>query len=289
MGRPLDPSRHALAERAAIDPPTGFPAAKELLAPRAGNPEQPAGVVSWLRFLMTCSNPVRIAAFMLTALLSAAETPITKPVAVFTATTENVNNAREPIQIVVRRWSTDAERDKLLAAWNVPNPAVSIAPAAPPADAAGRGGDAAGRGRGGRGGRGGGAPAAQAAHQTPEGALAAALDKTDAIGDLWSSEAVGYSLRYAVRMAEADGSEHIVLITDRRMGEFVNLWKPAGASASNKYEFSVIELRVPAKGDGDGKISLTGNVIVDTAAKTLALENYASLPVVLRNVKRRAN
>lgn len=231
-----------------------------------------------------------LAAVALAAILSAADAPTAKPVAIFTAATENVNNAREPIQIVVRRWSTDAERDKLLAAWNVPNPTVSITPAPPAADAAGRGADGAGRGRGGRGGRGGGAASAQAAHLTPEAALAAALDKSDAIGDLWSSEAVGYSLRYAVRIPEPNGSERIVLITDRRMGEFVNLWKPTAPGAvPNKYEFSLIEIHLPAKGEGEGKISLTGNVMVDTAAKTFALENFATLPVVLRNVKRRAN
>jgi hypothetical protein len=34
---------------------------------------------------------------------------------------------------------------------------------------------------------------------------------------------------------------------------------------------------------------LTGKVVVDSAAKTLALENYATLPVVLKTVKRRAS
>jgi len=234
------------------------------------------------------STRLLLAAGAVAAFLSAAETLTTsKPVAIFTATTENVNNAREPIQIVVRRWSTDAERDKLLAAWNVPNPTVSIAPAAAPAAPAA---DAAGRGRGGRGGRGGGAAAAPTARQTPEIALAAALDKADAIGDLWSSEAVGYSLRYAARILQPDGSEHIVIITDRRMGEFVNLWKPTTPGAvANKYEFSLIELHLPVKGEGEGKISITGNVMADTITKAFALENYAALPVVLRNVKHRAN
>jgi hypothetical protein len=213
-----------------------------------------------------------------------AQSQVSKQIAVFTATTENVYNARDPIQIVLRQWSTDAERDKLLAAWNVPNPVTSLRPAE------GRGPDdaSAGRGRGGRGGRG-GAPAEATAHQTPESALAAALGNAPAVGDLWSSESVGYSLSYAVRIPEAEGRERIILITDRRLGGYVNLWKPVGPAPANKYEFSLIELRLNAKGEGEGKISLTGNVVIDTAAKTFALENYDALPVVLRNVRRRAN
>ena len=44
-----------------------------------------------------------------------------------------------------------------------------------------------------------------------------------------------------------------------------------------------------ARGEGEGKISLTGNIVVDAAAKTFALENFAAQPIVLRNVKRRAS
>ena len=43
-----------------------------------------------------------------------------------------------------------------------------------------------------------------------------------------------------------------------------------------------------AKGEGEGKASLTGKVAPDDAAKMVALESYDALPVVLRNVKSRA-
>jgi hypothetical protein len=38
---------------------------------------------------------------------------------------------------------------------------------------------------------------------------------------------------------------------------------------------------------GEGKVSLTGRVAVDGAAKTMALENYDALAVVLKNVRRK--
>jgi hypothetical protein len=43
---------------------------------------------------------------------------------------------------------------------------------------------------------------------------------------------------------------------------------------------------VNAKGEGEGRGVLTGKVAVDSAAKTIALDSYATLPVILKSVKR---
>jgi hypothetical protein len=208
--------------------------------------------------------------------LALAQTPASGPVLRLTATTANVSGAPDSIRIDVLRWSTDAERDQLMAAWNM------TAPAGGRAGRGGRGGG--GRGGGGRGGRGGEEVAAPA---TPESTLAAALEQIPTVGYLWSSEVAGYALRYAGKVASSDGGERIILITDRRLGNANDLWKPAAPGAPSTYEFSVIELRLGAKGDGEGKTSLTGKVAPDSAAKILTPENYDALPVVLKNVKHR--
>jgi hypothetical protein len=232
------------------------------------------------------------AGIVLAAMLSTAQTP-SGPILRLTATTENVVGAHDSIRIDVLRWSTDAERDQLLSAWT--NPA---APAASGRVGRGRGGAAGnelppGAGRGGRGGGRGSSGGAPTAPPTPESSLKAALDKAPTVGYLWSSEVTGYSLRYAIRLPEQDGGERIIFVTDRRLGDSNNLWKPAGpgstADSATNYEFSLIELRLNAKGEGEGKISLPGKVTVDTAAKTFVLENYKELPVVLKNVRRRTN
>jgi hypothetical protein len=265
------------------------------------------------------------------AVFSMAQTPATGPIMRFTATTANVSGAPDSIRIDVLSWSTDADRDQLLAAWNLTAPAggargAGAAPgggrggaggggrggagrggaapdagagnatpdaAAGAAPAANAGGGGGGRGAGGGGGRGGGgrggaaAPAADTARQTPESALAAALQSGKTVGYLWSSESAGYSLRYAYRLKQADGTERIIFATDRRLGAWNNLWKPAGNAAPSDYEFSFVELRLNAKGEGEGKASLTGKVAVDTAANTLALADYAAAPVVFKDVKRK--
>ena len=213
-----------------------------------------------------------------------------QPVLNLTAVTANVAGAPDNIRIALQRWSTDAERDRLMAAWNMTG--------------AGRGGRGGGRagGRGGaRAGRAGEAtpdPAAgdddapaprsrpeEAAPATPEGTLAAALQQTPSLGYLWSSEVAGYAIRYAGKVAGADGVERIILLTDRRLGKTNNRWKPPGNAAPSPYDFSVIELRLNAKGEGEGKISLVGKVAPDSAAKIVALENYGASPVMLTNVK----
>lgn len=212
----------------------------------------------------------------------------------FTATTENVNNAHDSIRIVLLRWSTDAERDQLISAWNLTGAPARSGQGARSGSSAGNtdpfgsfGGNAAnppagGRaGRGGRGGRGEAAPP----RRTPETSLAAALGKAPTVGYLWSSEVAGYALRYAIRLPAEGGGERVILMTDRRLGDSNDLWKPVDAAGAANYGFSLIELRLNAKHEGEGKISLTGKVAVDNTAKTLALENYAALPVILRNVR----
>jgi hypothetical protein len=256
---------------------------------------------------------VAIAICGISTIFLAGQTPTPSKGAVtvrYTATSDSVSGAGEVIKINVFSWSTDADRDQMVAAWTLTATAAE-----------GRGGRGAAGGRGGaRGGRGarGAAPAAPvvedpdavkdddnpafrfgrgargrgddagAATVTPQSSLTAKLKKSSPVGILWTSETVGYSINYAYRLAQPDGSERIILATDRRVGAWNNLWKPAGSAAPNDYEFSVIELRVNSKGEGEGKGSFTGKLVVDNDAKSIALDGYSTLPVVLKGLKRQA-
>jgi hypothetical protein len=116
--------------------------------------------------------------------------------------------------------------------------------------------------------------------------LTADIGKAPTVGYIWTNEAVGYSIKYAYRMPATDGSERLMLITDRRLGGYTTSWKPNAASTGPEYDFSIVEIRLNAKGLGEGKSSLTTKVMFDSDAKTLAIENYAMTPSVLTNVKR---
>jgi hypothetical protein len=218
-----------------------------------------------------------LGASILAAALLLAETPSTDPNGVLqlTATSANVSGAPDPVRIEILRWSTDDERERLMDAWNLK-----------PSRGSGAGKAAGKQGRGAAKGRG---PAAGTANQiTPEGSLARALDETTTVGYLWSSEIAGYALRYAGKVDGPDGSRRIILITQRRLGAVNQLWNPTFQGASSTNEFSVIELRLDAKGDGEGRASLIGKVAPDVSAKIVTLENYDVLPAIFRNVRLRS-
>ena len=217
-------------------------------------------------------------------------------------------------------WSPDSRRDEFVAAWMLTS--------AEPQGRGGRGGrgggggGGGGRGGGGRGARGGDAAATTPApdlpadpdavdpdspafrfgrggarggpttddpsSQTAAGSLAAAIKKAPTVGILWTSENVGYSIKYAYRLPQPDGGERIILATDRRVGVWSNLWKTAAPIAPSDYAFSIIELHLNPKGEGEGRGVVTGNVAVDSQVKTIALDGYATLPVILKGVKRQS-
>jgi hypothetical protein len=123
---------------------------------------------------------------------------------------------------------------------------------------------------------------------TPIQAFAAALEKAPTVGYIWTTDVTGYSIKYATQSTQPDGTERIVLATDRRLGQYSSEWAVNGAGTPTDYEFTVLELHVGPKG-GEGKASLTTKFVADNATKELGLENYASAPVILQNVKRSSN
>jgi hypothetical protein len=115
--------------------------------------------------------------------------------------------------------------------------------------------------------------------------LTTALDKAPTVGYLWTNETVGYSIKYAFRTSASDGSERIILLTDRRLGAGTAGWKLQPQTTQTDYNFTLVELRIDSKGIGEGKASLTTKVVLDKEAKTLALDNYAATTAILQNVK----
>ena len=179
------------------------------------------------------------------------------------------------LTVTLFRWSTDAERAPVLAALKAP----------PPAPAAAAGGAA---GRAGRAGRAGGRGAAAAPPPSPGVRVSAAIKAAPTLGYIWGDGVTGYSIKYAWRSGRREGlqlrtndAERIVLIADRRLGAHAPEWG-LGAGPLADAEFTLIELRLDAKGTGEGKTSLSANVVMDAAADTLALDGYAAAPAMLK-------
>jgi hypothetical protein len=171
---------------------------------------------------------------------ASAQAQVKGPIERYTATTANVAAPGEPVTIELLKWSTDADRDKLLSvlAWYGDKEVAGAMPT---------------------------------------------------FGYLWTgTSATGYSIRYAYKVAAADGSQRIILLTDRKLGAWTpDTWKPVAAGTPDDRPFSVIELRVNRAGQGEGKASVTTKTVLDAASKSLALDNYAAQPVILKGVAKK--
>jgi hypothetical protein len=155
----------------------------------------------------------------------------------FTAAAINMNRGSAgPIEIQVDRWSTDAQRDKLLAALL----------------------------------------------QKGAEKLLDTLQDMPVAGHFNAPGRLGIDIRFARHTPGEDGGERVVLVTDRRVG----FLEAANQPRSIDYPFTVIDLKLNADGEGEGRMSIATKVIVNKEKNMITLENLDLQPVLLTQVKR---
>ena len=93
---------------------------------------------------------------------------------------------------------------------------------------------------------------------------------------------LAWDVKFARKVPGEAGGETISLITDR----YIAFWEAANRARTIDYPFTLIELRMPAEGQGEGKMSLATKITVDKRRNTVILEDYKSQPVMLNNIKR---
>ena len=108
------------------------------------------------------------------------------------------------------------------------------------------------------------------------------LQHTPKVGFIRESSSIGWDLHYARRTPLPEGGERIVVATDRPIG----VWEASRQPRSIDYPFTIVELRVNADGNGEGKLSFATKIIPDKESGTVVLENYGIQPVLLSGVKR---
>ena len=183
----------------------------------------------------------------------------------FTATTTNMEPAGESLNFSVLRWSSEEDRREVLSILT-PEEAESEETENEDAESAED------------------PPRASVLRQPPP----QALQELPSVGYLWpGSNGVGYSLKYAYRLAMPNGGERITFITGRSLGAFAREpWRAVDEPNPPVTGYTVIELRLDADGNGEGKMSLAADVMFDTEAGTVALDNYDTTPVLLEAVTR---
>lgn len=101
------------------------------------------------------------------------------------------------------------------------------------------------------------------------------------VGFMRTPNSLGYDLQYAYRFANSDGTSRIVIGTDRR----INFWEASRQPRSIDYPFTIIEMRLDAKGEGEGRMAAGTKISKSKDGKTIELENYGISPVALNQIK----
>jgi hypothetical protein len=193
-------------------------------------------------------------------------------------TSANVREAGGDVRIELFRFSTAEERQALVASMQ------PLPPPPPPSENEnGRGGRGGRGGFGGRGGRGG----APQEPPDPISRLTTAISEAPTVGYVWTEERAGYSVKYAHRITQPGGGDRIILALNRRLGGYTGRWDPVDASPTTDYAFTLVELVLDSDGNGEGKASLTAEVVADDALGTPILSGAATVAPVVENIRSR--
>jgi hypothetical protein len=92
---------------------------------------------------------------------------------------------------------------------------------------------------------------------------------------------LGNDLHYAWQSPQPEGGRRIVIATDR----YIGMAEARNQPRTVDYPFTLFELRVDKEGKGQGKMAVATKINFDKKKNEIELENYASEPVRLNEVK----
>ena len=92
---------------------------------------------------------------------------------------------------------------------------------------------------------------------------------------------LGWALHYAFATPGEDGGLRIGIATDR----YIGFWEVRESARTMDYPFALIEIRLNRQGQGVGKMAVATKIEYDRKKQQMVLENYASEPVRLNEVK----
>jgi hypothetical protein len=101
------------------------------------------------------------------------------------------------------------------------------------------------------------------------------------VGFIRTPNSLGWDLQYAWRFVNSDGTSRLVIATDRR----IDFWEARNQPRTIDYPFTIIEMRLDAKGEGEGRLAAGTKISKSRDGKTIELENYGISPVALNNIK----
>ena len=105
------------------------------------------------------------------------------------------------------------------------------------------------------------------------------LQDMRSVGTIRTPDSLAYDLRYANQRPGEDGGRQIVLATDRPIG----FWEAVRQPRTIQYPFTVIQMQMGRDGKGKGTLSYATKIIV--RGDTIELENFATQPIMLTEIR----
>jgi len=114
-------------------------------------------------------------------------------------------------------------------------------------------------------------------------ALLKVLRQADPVGTIRTPMTFPDDIVFAWQEPQPDGARRVILVTDRPMV----VWRESMRVAGNEDSFTVLELRIGANGEGEGKVAIGSNITVDRSLDLIQLEDYEAAPLRLIDVQPR--
>ena len=115
-----------------------------------------------------------------------------------------------------------------------------------------------------------------------ERAFLEALRKMPSAGSIAPVGGVGFSVRYATLTRLPNGTDRVVMFTDRPMS-FAERWD---GGRTTDYAVTWLELTLNPSGRGAGQAIAAARVRPDAVNRSILIENYNDQPIRLQNVQR---
>jgi len=113
--------------------------------------------------------------------------------------------------------------------------------------------------------------------------LARAVQREESVGRVRPVQGLGEELRYARRTVHEDGSQQILLATDRPIA-FIESWR---GSRTRDYNITIFILDLDATGRGDGILMVGAEASFNADIDQITVEHMTTQPVRLTQVRRR--
>jgi hypothetical protein len=121
-------------------------------------------------------------------------------------------------------------------------------------------------------------------------ALLSAMQKEKSVGRMsmpnWQGPdpqnyRLGWDIRYAAHEPLPEGGERIVIATDRQM----SMWEVRERPRSFDYPFTLIEIRMPKEGKGEGRAFGATQIKFDKKKNQIVLEQYSAGEIRLNEIE----